>query len=60
VSVQSVLVVLLVLAAAVFLTLAALLAGAVLTWTGLGWLEPAGLAALAVAWLATLIPARKA
>jgi hypothetical protein len=42
---------LLIILAFIFFVLAALLAGGVITGSGLGWLLPAGLAALTLAWL---------
>lgn len=41
---------------ALFLILAALAAGGVITVTGGAWLVPGGLATLAVAWFVSLLP----
>jgi hypothetical protein len=42
--------------AALFLILATLIAGGVITMSGGGWLEDAGLPTLAVAWFVSLLP----
>jgi len=41
---------------ALFLILAALIAGGMITASGAGWLLPGGLATLAVAWFTSLLP----
>ena len=42
--------------AALFLIIAALVAGGAVTMSGGGWLLPAGLAALAASWFVSLLP----